>query len=1158
MPTLRQLLEAASGGVEQSIAQTISRIAAAANQVQAGLGTGQTAAPPNVPRYTPAPVPTPGPFAPVPMTTPTPTPSPTQQAMFADEIRRKQQLMAQMQQQAEARRQQIATGDIGRYAGYPSPMALSPREQLMYETLNPAGGSMAYAPTAEMPPPTMPALRQQAVIEQAKGGTFRPRSPLTEIPGWERLPSTVRNPAEMLINAQNLPLVAIPAIGGTATTQAKILAQMAAGQLAGGIVGERVGGERGEQIGGTVGMIAGPFAPAGYRKAAVLTEAVGQRYPVLHEAAVGGEAGGLKLPFGKKAAEPVAEVAEAVEPKVLAPEEKMAGMIEGATKAKPEYAAKLTAKRKAAAGAIASIREQERAGATTREEASRNVAAARKGVIEAKYEFPEELVPTPDEVVQLRGKITAADLKPHDYENTHIAFNTLMAGGHLQPHEITYLEKVFGPEVGEAIRTMQADPLLSRLWREAIDAANIPRTIFTSYDISFPMRQGGAMIGEEAWWKAWKPMIKSLREKDAVAYYDEMMTDPFWESLGMTPKELGLAIAEPTGKGGIAATQEGYVFRDTLVARITRRIPGVAPSQQAYSTAGNKLRWDTFKKYITGWDKAGLKYTPEDAKRLATAINIFSGWGKIGKLEKILPELSQGIFSPRFWASRLEMIPYGIYAAVRSPRLMGPMVARNLGTFIAGNMALAGLAKVSGVADVEIDPRSTDWGRMRFGPLRLDFTAGQGKVLRFFVQLAGNQAKSASSGEFYPLNRMKTALREIQGHLSPQGGLVADILTGTTFIGEPMQLTGESLKAQFWNRMAPGFIQDTVDAIRAFGPIGALAAIPAATGVTTLTYATPWEKMAAAKNAAAKSRFGVDFKTLAEDKGTPKANELIADDPGIAAAQEEIDKRKEWYADEKRTMADIKEPFIAEQEADDAALMAGTMTGEDWKNSYNGRQEILGAKYDEYLDANPDMAEKMVKDLAGVDPLSMPDDASPDLVRAAYFSLFDKYEGATGLITDDEWGTLSVEIEEFRAGLTATQAKALDENLMAGKSETVKEYRTDMATIKPYWDARDTGWPSYAKAQGVDVAKYPTFDSYITAKTQYAMENKVDVANLDSEPVIKGFTAALSELHQILREQTPEIDALLHYWGYNKTVRTDEAAALYHERYGVWPRVAKE
>ena len=181
---------------------------------------------------------------------------------------------------------------------------------------------------------------------------------------------------------------------------------------------------------------------------------------------------------------------------------------------------------------------------------------------------------------------------------------------------------------------------------------------------------------------------------------------------------------------------------------------------------------------------------------------------------------------------------------------------------------------------------------------------------------------------------------------------------------------------------------------------------------------------------------------------------------------------------------------------------------------------------------------------------------------AEYNTIFSRNrDPKTGTRTPEQETAMFTELDDFEATHTPEEMAVIDRNGGLTAPPWLKELREDRKVLRPYWDAGDTGWVSYAKAQGVDVAKYPTFEDYRTAKTQYAVDNNVDIANLDSEPVIKGFTSALGELHQIIREETPEIDVLLHYWYGDtyKTVRPGTGAAeLYHERYGVWPREAKE
>ena len=113
-------------------------------------------------------------------------------------------------------------------------------------------------------------------------------------------------------------------------------AQFVGGRAALGALGRLGWGEKGEEILGTAGEFIGPaalpVARAGVRLAGTMAPAieakVAELYPTVREAAVGGEAGGLKLPFGKRTAE-IPKVAEAVVPP---PEVAAMDFFEGAPK----------------------------------------------------------------------------------------------------------------------------------------------------------------------------------------------------------------------------------------------------------------------------------------------------------------------------------------------------------------------------------------------------------------------------------------------------------------------------------------------------------------------------------------------------------------------------------------------------------------------------------------------------------------------------------------------------------------------------------------------------------------------------------------------------------------------------------------------------------
>jgi hypothetical protein len=858
--------------------------------------------------------------------------------------------------------------------------------------------------------------------------------------------------------------------------------------------------------------------------------------------------------------------------------DKMKLMIQHVDEAKPGFAGQLAANRKAVARNVGQVEAKVASGELSGEAAQKALNAARKGKIEVMYNFPPELAFTTEEMAAAQREIAQAGMPSFTFGRTMDAFGKMMTKEHLQPAEIDSLRPFIGAEAGRMLDSVMVEPAKFQLWKEAVDMANLPRTFFASYDISFPLRQGVGLIGEGAWWKSWAPMIKSIRwnAENATALYDDILTDPLWKKYGSSSP---IAVSDPIG-GAIAKTQEEFAFRDTLANKIAKHFPGIPQAQFAYTTFGNKLRWGVMRKYLVEWERQaaevpgtglfdrvtqklgvsvkGKSVTQDEVNRLAEVINLASGWGSLGRLDKVLPELSIALFSPRFWASQFERVPYGIYAVVRSPRL-AKMAARNLGGFIAANMAFLGLVKLSGVGDVEINPLSTDWGRARIGPHRVDLTGGMGKNIRFFAQLATNKAKSASTGDVYTLNRMKTFLREIQGHLSPSFGIGADMFMGQTYVGEAMEYTKAGIKKQVFNRFVPGFVQDTVDAIRASGPFGIPFGMLAGAGATVLTYETPFDKQRALYDTVAKEKGYDSFDDMAEKIGTPKASEIANIDQRVIDLQPEIEEYKTSRGNRvNRSMADVRLPYADAQDTDDKAVVAGTMDRKTWLDNYKERQQNLGSAYAEYLKEHPDMAAKLAQTAKNLDPFNLPTDASPDQVRAAYFKLFDAYKGADGLIEAAEWEKLGPEIDRFRTGLAPLELTSLDENLAAGKSLLVQEYKVDQQKLQPYWDIQDQLWTEFASKNTklAPFANVPYQDFLTNLGKQYVSEGKTtDYVNTNG--YVKAFNKFLDARSQRYILQNPEIDALRNIWGYTEGVHSRQAAQIYEARMGVKPRLIK-
>jgi hypothetical protein len=137
--------------------------------------------------------------------------------------------------------------------------------------------------------------------------------------------------------------------------------------------------------------------------------------------------------------------------------------------------------------------------------------------------------------------------------------------------------------------------------------------------------------------------------------------------------------------------------------------------------------------------------------------------------------------------------------------------------------------------NVEINPKSTDFGRITWGNQRIDFWAGYQPLVRYGSQFATEQSKG-QGGRMIERSRMDTALRLGQSKLSPIVGLAVDLGRQRTFTGDVMELTPGSISNQAYNRLTPMFTQDLAEALKDHGATGLITAPFMFMGMSSVVY----------------------------------------------------------------------------------------------------------------------------------------------------------------------------------------------------------------------------------------------------------------------------------------------------------------------------------
>lgn len=352
-----------------------------------------------------------------------------------------------------------------------------------------------------------------------------------------------------------------------------------------------------------------------------------------------------------------------------------------------------------------------------------------------------------------------------------------------------------------------------------VDAINLPKSLMASADMSAPLRQG-AVLGAAHPIIAGKSVVEMFKqafsEEKAIDWLTRLRSTPEYEVM----KESGLYISEPTAK--LSAKEEQFI------SNIAHKIPiwgkVVKGSERAYTGYLNKLRVDVFSQFHDGLIEQGIKgeQLNRELESFAEFVNNASGRGSLGRFEDSAAGLNAGFFSPRYAISRFNLI--NPYEYVKMAPKARAEALKTLGIYIGMGSTVLMLAKAAG-ADVVLDPRSSDFGKIKIGDTRIDIWSGFQQWVRLIAQLASGE-KTTLGGRVQQLgkgyksdDRLDVLGRFLRYKTAPAAGFGLDVLAGKNAMGEPLKWKFNDLKSFMDSRegqlIIPLYLQDLTDAAKA-------------------------------------------------------------------------------------------------------------------------------------------------------------------------------------------------------------------------------------------------------------------------------------------------------------------------------------------------------
>ena len=495
-----------------------------------------------------------------------------------------------------------------------------------------------------------------------------------------------------------------------------------------------------------------------------------------------------------------------------------------------------------------------------------------RGPLRGEYSVPSFTAPdiSPIDRYYLFESLRTSKMPFFRYNNTGEALLKILRGDMPARAETALLERHFGSGLARAI--LQKRSLGLKAWQNTLDILNIPRATLASWDLSFPLRQGIMLLPghPKQWAVSFGQMMKSARPghkgKEYARYLEDMAESSRYSTLR---NRSGLDITQ-WGLTDITAREEPFL------SSWAELIPGVKWSNRTFTTMSNQLRINVFDDVARNWERAGMSWAanPEEYTRLAAFLNHATGRGTIpAKYAGITPELNAAFFSPRYQISRPQVVYDAFISGVNKPlspwkspeAALRKVIIGDLVKFVGtGSAALWLLNEVHGV-EVEIDPRSSDFGKVTYRNTRYDFWAGNAQIARLVAQVSSGQTEA--NEKLHNINKKEVIERYIRTKLSPPAGLVWDVLEGQTFMGDEMTLEPTFLARDIPSRVAPMVMQDIYDAVRFQGMDGILP-VTSTTAFFGLGVGTwepsKWELLRREQDSLANTTYGKEWDNLNE------------------------------------------------------------------------------------------------------------------------------------------------------------------------------------------------------------------------------------------------------------------------------------------------------
>jgi len=539
----------------------------------------------------------------------------------------------------------------------------------------------------------------------------------------------------------------------------------------------------------------------------------------------------------------------------------------------------------------------------------KGVEIAREATAPLKGQLPDvafaPLEMAPEEVAALVRIITQSRELTLTRRRAIESLGDILAGKMPQIAEIGHLEDIFGKEFAKAILDKRSGG--KKALELFSDIINIPKTVMSIVDWSNTLRQSAIptvahptisvpALGRTARSSVPTWVSKITRTMSGEDYAVALEQGERLDRFANRRAQAGLFDPSLTRVSTPATERvEGFISQSLKKIPVLGGV--VRWSERNFIVYGNAMRRGLFNWQAAKWEQQGFKATAKEDKILAEFLNNTTGRGSIKGLESVMPLANFAFFSPRFQFSRIGTFK-SLYSGSPTVR---KLAARDITIATLTGMTVLALYALGG-AEVELDPRATDWGKGKIGNTRLDYWGGYLPYARLAAGLITGQ-KKYPSGRIYNVSRTRLLTNFARTKFSPALGTIADTEAGYAFTGERMPPRQEEALEYFFNHGIPFFINDMREAMNEegigkgawLGSVGFLGvgvqSYDDADSIVSEVYTARNNGFAAQEKIQELAKFG---------KNEAKVQKMVADNPELVFQQDP--KTGEWYSETFRTL----------------------------------------------------------------------------------------------------------------------------------------------------------------------------------------------------------------------------------------------------------------